>query len=193
MTISPDRTPLLHTFLKKNTQLNLSAIRDEEGVLVKHIQDSLEVNKVISFPTGALVADVGTGGGFPLLPLAITNPEVSFVGIDSVKKKTVAVNEMIAELKIKNAEVLRGRVEERKELFDYITARSVAYVDKLIPWSYRVLKKGGRFILMKQKNAEEKAVLLEVCKTWKLQLISEYFYSLFEGDIGRVIYVVEKR
>ncbi|MDR2541237.1 MAG: 16S rRNA (guanine(527)-N(7))-methyltransferase RsmG [Candidatus Peribacteria bacterium] len=187
-----NRKPLIHTFLLKNTQLNLSAIRDEEGVLVKHIQDSLEINKVLSFPTGSRVADVGTGGGFPLLPLAISNPTVHFLGIDSVKKKTIAVNEMLKDLGIKNAEVLRGRVEETKELFDYITARSVAYVDKLIPWSYYALKKGGKFLLMKQKNAEEKVVLLEVCKKWKLKLISEHFYTLFEGDIERVIYVVEK-
>jgi len=73
-----NRTPLIQTFLEKNSQLNLSAIRDEEGVLVKHIQDSLEINKILTFPKGAQIADVGTGGGFPLLPLAMTNPQARF-------------------------------------------------------------------------------------------------------------------
>jgi len=102
----PDRTNLTQVFLKKNTQLNLSAIRDEQGVLVKHIQDSLEITTLLTFPDGAKIGDVGTGGGFPLLPLAMTNPQAKFIGIDSVKKKTIAVNEMIAELGIKNTKVI---------------------------------------------------------------------------------------
>jgi 16S rRNA G527 N7-methylase RsmG len=57
-----ERTKLIQTFLEKNTHINLSAIRDPEGVLVKHIQDSLEVNKILTFPVGSTVADVGTGG-----------------------------------------------------------------------------------------------------------------------------------
>jgi 16S rRNA (guanine527-N7)-methyltransferase len=173
------RSPLIQTFLAKNAQLNLSAIRDEEGVLVKHIQDALELQKVLTFPEGSKVADVGTGGGFPLLPLAITNPEVQFVGIDSVRKKTIAVNEMITELGIENAKVIWGRIEEMEGAFDFITARAVAYVDKLIPRSVHLLKKGGTLLLWKQKNEEEKAALLEVCKTWKLRLVREHSYCLF--------------
>lgn len=189
-----DRTPLIQTFLKKNAQLNLSAIRDEEGVLVKHIQDSLEVGKVIGFPHGRKVIDVGTGGGFPLLPLAMSNPEVEFVGIDSVRKKILAVNEMIATLGIRNAKVLRGRGEELKnQTFDFVTARAVAYVDKLIPRTQHLLQPGGKWILMKQKSEEEKAVLLELCGKKQLKLVKEHYYSLFAGDIERVVYVVEKR
>jgi 16S rRNA (guanine527-N7)-methyltransferase len=188
-----DRQLLISIFLEKNTQLNLSAIRDREGVLVKHIQDSLEVNTILTFPIGSTVADVGTGGGFPLLPLAITHQKVQFVGIDSVRKKTVAVNEMIGELGIQNAKVIWGRIEELKnQTFDIVTARAVAYVDKLIPWSYHLLTKGGKFVLMKQKNEEEKAAILQMCEIWKLRLVLEHYYRLFEGDIERVIYVIEK-
>jgi len=100
---------------------------------------------------------------------------------------------MIQSLHITNAEVLRTRIEECKgRSFDYVVARAVAYVDKLIPWSYHLLKKGGCFILMKQVNPEEKEILLELCKKRNLKLIQEYEYSLFEGDIERVLYVVEK-
>ena len=128
------------------------------------------------------------------MPLAITNPQANFVGIDSVKKKTVAVNEMLHTLGITNAEVIRGRIETKQaeRLFDFITARAVAYVDKLIPWSYHLLKQGGKLILMKQKSEEEKAVLVQVCRQWKLKLVAEHHYRLFEGDIERVMYVVEK-
>lgn len=188
-----DRTPLIQTFLEKNKQINLSAIRDAEGVLLKHIQDSLEINKVVQFLKNDQIADIGTGGGFPLMPLAITNPQAHFTGIDSVRKKTIAVNEMIQTLQIQNAQVLRTRIEELKgRTFDYITARAVAYVDKIIPWAYHLLKKGGTFILMKQAIPEEKDILMDLCKKKNLSLIQEYYYTLYEGDIERVIYVIKK-
>ncbi|MDR0282840.1 MAG: 16S rRNA (guanine(527)-N(7))-methyltransferase RsmG [Candidatus Peribacteria bacterium] len=205
-------SPLIQIFLEKNTQLNLSAIRDEEGIFIKHIQDSLEINKILTFTQGVQVADVGTGGGFPLLPLAMTNPQANFTGIDSVKKKTVAVNEMIQSLHITNAEVLRTRIEnpdvfslrgemstpqldareQAEGFFDYIVARAVAYVDKLIPRSYHLLKKGGHFILMKQINPQEREKLLQIAKERNLILEKEHKYSLFDEDIERVIYVLKK-
>lgn len=188
-----DRTPLIQTFLEKNKQINLSAIRDAEGVLLKHIQDSLEINKVVQFLKNDQIADIGTGGGFPLMPLAMTNPQAHFTGIDSVRKKIIAVNEMIQTLQIQNAQVLRTRIEELKgRTFDYITARAVAYVDKIIPWAYHLLKKGGTFILMKQAIPEEKEILMDLCKKKNLSLIQEYYYTLYEGDIERVIYVIKK-
>lgn len=76
--ITVQRQQLIDVFLEKNTHLNLSAIRDAEGVRNKHILDSLELTKIVNFPTGTSCLDVGTGGGFPLLPLAITYPEVRF-------------------------------------------------------------------------------------------------------------------
>ncbi|MBU0626451.1 class I SAM-dependent methyltransferase [Patescibacteria group bacterium] len=87
-----NRDKLIKIFLEKNSQINLSAIRDADGVLVKHIQDSLELDKVLQIPPKSslsqgrtfTVCDVGTGGGFPLLPLAMTHSDVSFIGIDSV-------------------------------------------------------------------------------------------------------------
>ena len=188
-----NRTPLIQIFLEKNAQLNLSAIRDEEGIFVKHIQDSLEINKILTFPKGVQIVDIGTGGGFPLLPLAMTNPQANFTGIDSIKKKTVAVNEMIQSLGIPNAEVLRTRIEECKgRSFDYVIARAVAYVDKLIPRSYHLLKKGGYFILMKQVNPPEREKLLQITKEKNLILEKEHRYSLFDGDIERVIYMLKK-
>jgi 16S rRNA (guanine527-N7)-methyltransferase len=160
---------------------------------VKHIQDSLEVNKVLSLPSEAQFADIGTGGGFPLLPLAISNPQVQFTGIDSVKKKTLAVNEIIDQLGISNAKVVWERIEMYKsQTFDYVSARAVAHVDKLIPRAYHLLCPHGTFVLMKQKKEEEKSDLLQLCKKWNLQLLREHHYSLFTGDIDRVIYLIEK-
>lgn len=89
---------LIEVFLAKNAQINLSAIRDAEGVYVKHILDSLELLNIFTFEEGQTVCDLGTGGGFPLLPLAIENPDVRFVGMDARKKKLQAIGEMIESL-----------------------------------------------------------------------------------------------
>lgn len=128
------------------------------------------------------------------MPLALSCPEVRFLGIDSVRKKTIAVNEMLASLGVKNAQVLWARIEEYQgEKADLLTARAVAYSDKLLKWSYPLLKKGGAFVLMKQENEEERALLLSLCKEYHLSLEQERSYQLFEGDIKRVIYVLRKQ
>lgn len=137
-----DRQQLIDVFIEKNSQLNLSAIRDADGVFIKHICDALELERVFMLEKEKSLIDIGTGGGFPLLPIAITNPEITCVGIDSVRKKTIAVNDMIATLGLKNAQVVRTRIEEYKgRSFDYLTARAVAYVDQLLDRSYHLVKK----------------------------------------------------
>src|SRR5574344_2087775 len=94
--------PLIDQFIRINSHTNLSAIRDPEGIQIKHINDSLEINKVQHLKPKSTLCDVGTGGGFPLLPIAMSNPDVQCVGIDSTKKKIDAINEMAKHLKIKN-------------------------------------------------------------------------------------------
>lgn len=187
------REKLVSVFLEKNKQLNLSAIRDEEGVMIRHIEDSRKLVELGMIKAGDFVIDVGTGGGFPLMPMAMSCPEAGFLGIDSVRKKTVAVNEMLAELGVSNAEVIWTRIEEYQGAqADFVTARAVAYVDQLITWAYPLLKKGGAFLLMKQWNEEEFADLLDICEKKGLKLRSKLEYRLFDEDIQRVIYVIEK-
>lgn len=188
-----DWNHLIHLFLEKNKQINLSAIRDEEWVMVKHIQDSLELERIIERKSWMNVADIWTWGGFPLMPLAILHPECNFVWIDSVRKKTIAVWDILEQLNIKNVEMLRTRVEDVKnQTFDLVTARAVAYADKLLNWVTPLVKKWGKFALMKQVNDDEKKVLLDVAKKKKLTLEKEYNYKLFDWDIDRVIYILRK-
>ena len=184
---------LIHAFLEKNKQINLSAIRDEEWVMVKHIQDSLELEKVIEWKEWMKIADIWTGWGFPLMPLAISHPECNFVWIDSVRKKTIAVWEILDELWVKNVEMMRTRIEDIKnQTFDLVTARAVAYSDKLLNRATPLVKKWWRIALMKQVNDEEKKVLLNTAKKKNLALESEYCYKLFYWDIERVIYILKK-
>ena len=184
---------LIHAFLEKNKQINLSAIRDEEWVMVKHIQDSLELEKVIEWKEWMKIADIWTGGWFPLMPLAISNPECNFVWIDSVRKKTVAVWEILDELGVKNVEMMRTRIEDIKnQTFDLVTARAVAYADKLLNRASPIVKRWWRIALMKQVNDEEKNIMLSVMKKKNLALEKEIHYKLFEDDIDRVIYIIKK-
>ena len=188
-----DWNPLIKSFLDKNKQINLSAIRDEDWVMVKHIQDSLELEKNIEWFDGMCVADIWTGGGFPLMPLAISHPECNFFWIDSVRKKTIAVWEILEELGVKNVEMIWGRIEEiQNQTFDLVTARAVAYSDKLLNRADHLIKKCWRIALMKQVNDEEKKVLLDVAKKRNFILEKEYEYQLFDGDISRVIYILKK-
>lgn len=135
------RKELIDQFISINSHTNLSAIRDPEGIQVKHIQDSLEINKILVLKPKSTLCDVGTGGGFPLLPIAISNPDVQCTGVDSTKKKVEAVNEIISNLKIMNAKVVRTRAEDHKEEYDYVTARAVGYIDKLLPRVHHLVKK----------------------------------------------------
>ncbi len=187
-----NRDELIKVFVEKNKQINLSAIRQDDQIMVKHIQDSLEANMVFRFVPGSSVCDIGTGSWFPLLPLAINNPKVRFFGMDSTKKKVDAVNDMASQLWLNNVKVLWSRIEEFNGAFDVVIARAVAHVDKLIPWSYRLLKPGWYYVLYKQVSPEEKRELLFLCKQKKMKLIKEHIYSLFDGDIQRVIYVIAK-
>ena len=188
------RDNLVYTFLEKNKQINLSAIRDEEWVMIKHIQDSLELDKIINWKEWMKIADIWTGGGFPLMPLAISHPECDFIWIDSVRKKTIAVWEILDELRVKNVEMIWSRIEGIKDQkFDLVTARAVAYSDKLLNWATPLVKNWWRIALMKQVNNEEKEILLDTAKKKNFVLEKEYNYKLFDWDIDRVIYIIRNK
>jgi 16S rRNA (guanine527-N7)-methyltransferase len=183
---------LIDVFLAKNGELNLSAIRDADGVFVKHIQDSLELLKIIQIPDDVLVVDVGTGGGFPLLPLAMSCPKVQFTGIDARRKKVVAINDMLDVLHISNAQAVWVRVEDYAlAKADIVTARAVAHVDVLLPWILQVVRKWGKIVLYKEHKEDEKKALDILCKQKKLTIEKEHHYVLFDWDIQRVIYILQ--
>ena len=193
------RKSLIDQFIAINSHTNLSAIRDPEGIQVKHIQDSLEINKALVLKPGLTLCDVGTGGWFPLLPIAISNPKVQCTGIDSTRKKVDAVNEMITNLKIPNAKAVRTRAEDHNRQpapssagYDYVTARAVSYIDKLLPQVHHLIKKWGRLILYKQYSPEESQDIVHFGKKYRLVVQKKHKYQLFDWDIPRIIYVLKK-
>lgn len=186
------RENLIKIFIEKNSQINLSAIRDSKWILIKHINDSIELNKILKIKNGKTICDIGTGGGFPLIPLAMTNVWSKFVGIDSTRKKIDAVNDMVSKLWLTNVDCKWTRIEDFDEQFDFVTARAVGHIDKIIPRSYKLLKKWGHFIFYKQFDSSEYESLKNMCKKHKLDIKEKHKYFLFEGDIERIIYVVKK-
>jgi len=158
----------LKIFKEKNSQINLSAIREDQDIIEKHFIDSIILNTFMDFEENALpdsptieVADLWTGWGFPLIPLAIVNPNVNFTWIDSVGKKLKAVEEFAKELWLKNVKTLHWRAEEiwqdpkYREKFDFVVSRATAFFPTLLEYAIPLLKVWGIFIAYKLDDKEE--------------------------------------
>ena len=140
--------------LERNEHINLTAIRDRDEALVKHLEDSLTVMNLPEFERASRIIDVGTGAGFPGALLAIACPEKEFVLLDSTLKKLRVIDEFASSLEITNIETVHARAEEAGALeyaaaFDLCLSRAVADLGKLAAYCLPFVKKGGSFIAYK--------------------------------------------
>lgn len=189
--IPEQRHQLISVFLYKNSQINLSAIRDPIWVYNKHILDSIELTKIMWFDWKK-VCDVGTWWWFPLLPLAITCPDTLFVWVDSIQKKLNAIEDMLSQLGIINTTTEWSRIEDlHLEGYDIFTVRAVAYIDKILSWTKNILKKWNKLVLYKLYTLEEYDNLLSIINWYHLRLDQVHHYTLWD-EVDRVIYVLEK-
>lgn len=190
-------------FLEKNSRLNLISKNDEKFLFEKHIFDSLAINKFLggkcnltSFPKRQSLLDIGTGGGFPSIPLAILYENLDVYPLDSIRKKIKAIEEINAELGLKNLFPLCERAEKLKDKkFDYITTRAVAPVKVIVGYSVPNLKKGGYFIAYKSKKATDEIKEAQAAiKKSGLKLIDIIEYKLpLEEEHERNLIIFQKR
>lgn len=128
-----------------NLKINVVSRKDVEELYLRHVLHSLGIAKVINFPKNALVLDVGTGGGFPGIPLAILFPDTQFHLVDSIGKKIKVVNEVQTGLGLNNVIAHNMRVEDIKIQADYIVSRAVAQMDTFVQWTSKKMKKKSSF------------------------------------------------
>lgn len=175
-----------------NSHTNLSAIRDKDEVYKKHFLDSLQIFNHCNLQGS--VIDIGTGGGFPALALAIQKPELKILAIDSTAKKIKFVTLAKEKLGLSNLQALCARAEELahddkyREKFDFAVSRAVAELRILLELATGFVKPGGKFIAYKKTdNAEELQVALNSIKRSQFKLL-----ETIEYDVGKQFLVFEK-
>ncbi len=165
-----------------NQKINVVSRKDIDELYLRHVLHSLGIAKIISFKDGSAVLDVGTGGGFPGIPLAIFFPNVNFTLVDSIGKKIKVVNEVVDGLQLFNVKTINARVEEVPGQFDFIVSRAVAAMPTFVHWVKGKIKKeskhdrrNGIFYLKGGELYEE----LKDYKTAEIFELSSYFEENF--------------
>ena len=178
-----------------NTRINVVSRKDMEHLYTRHILHSLAIAKVCQFEAGAKVIDIGCGGGFPSVPLAILFPEVEFVGVDSIGKKIRVVEGVRDGAKIENLRALNCRAESVGEKFDYVVSRAVTEMARFMPWAWPLLRKGERGTLpngaLYLKGGELAEELAATRRRWDIYDIRTMFDDEF-FETKKVVYTPYK-
>jgi 16S rRNA (guanine527-N7)-methyltransferase len=175
-----------------NDKINVISRKDIDNLYVNHVLHSLGIAKVMRFKPGATVLDVGTGGGFPGIPLAILFPETKFHLVDSIGKKITVVNEVARGVGLTNVRGEQIRAEQIKDEYDFIVSRAVTRIREFYGWINRKVKTksvhdlDNGILYLKGGDLEEE--LAELKKPYSLYSLSDYFQEEF-FETKKVVYV----
>lgn len=182
-----------------NSVMNLTSITEYDEVLIKHFLDSLVLCKVIDTKKQSTLIDMGTGAGFPGIPLKIAHPNLDIVLMDSLNKRVKFLNEVISKLGLKNIKAVHGRAEELgraveyREQFDICVSRAVAKLFSLSEFCLPFVKKNGYFIPYKSGKIEEELIQSEYAiKVLGGKLEKQEGFLLPNTDVERTLLVIKK-
>ena len=163
----------LNLLLEWNEKFNLTAITDKDEIEEKHFIDSIELVKYFDIKNKSLL-DVGSGAGFPGIPLAIVDPSLKVTLLESNGKRVSFLREVIKVLGLKNVDIIQGRVEElgTREKYDFVTARAVKELNILLELCFYLVKVGGSFVAYKSSGVDEE--ILNAKHAFKCLQIEDY-------------------
>lgn len=185
----------MNLLIEWNEKMNLTAITEPSEVILKHFVDSLTISNLIK--KGDKVIDVGTGAGFPGIPLSIVNNE-NITLLDSLNKRIIFLEEVINKLQLTNIKAVHSRVEEfaknkkEREMYDIATSRAVAPLNVLLEYLLPLVKVGGKCICMKGSNTEEIEEAKNALKVLGGEIEKIEKITLPNSDIIRNIIIVKK-
>jgi len=174
LSLDKDRCAVLQTLLHElndwNQRINLTAIRDPHQQQSKHLLDSLSIQPYLH---GTYIADIGTGAGFPGLPLAVVNPDKEFLLVDSINKKLRFVAHAVQVMKLQNVAVLHTRAQDYRPArrFDSVVSRAMGSIENFVLWCGHLCADQGRLLAMKGRYPE--AELANVPKGWQVVTVHE--------------------
>lgn len=175
-----------------NAQINVISRKDMDNLYEKHVLHSLGIAKVCSFTSGTEILDVGTGGGFPGIPLAILFPEAQFHLMDSIGKKIKVVQEVAQALELKNVRAQHERAEKADGIYDFVVSRAVTRLSPFMSWIQNKFSRNhfnkldNGVLYLKGGDLEEE--LAEVKRPKKIYDLTEYFEEPF-FETKKVVYV----
>lgn len=166
-----------------NQQINVISRKDIDHLYERHVLHSLAITGIISFRAGTRIIDVGTGGGFPGIPLAILYPEVQFLLMDATGKKIKVVQSIVESIKLNNVKTLHARAEDIQGRFDFVVSRAVAPLDTLYGWTRHLVSVESKnelpngWLVLKGGDLEQELRTLK--RKAKLTAVNDFFEEAF--------------